>query len=570
MIMRNTLLSASILSGFSLLGLAAEAQAKDVYLAAVRTCITPAGVGAGNCTAVNDPIAPVPVWSLMSITKAEFDAGALTTTLLSSGTVPGPLLNVDSGDTSGLTIHLLNLLPVPTSLIIPGQPAALNPTWIDSSGAVTSTGARKAGDTTSRVRSLNTETQPNKTGTYTWKSPLKPGSYIYESATHQGIQVQMGLHGGLIVADGTSAGATSGTAYGLTYKQQVATYLTEIDAAMHRTIDTSPTNDATPAGSATKVSPLDYSPNIFLTTQTALTPDFSAMPVNNGHNQILVNQPTLMRFFNGTLRTHVQMVQDENISIIAEDGNAYRYPKAQYSAMLDASKTKDALMVPASLETVAVYDHMLNTGNPGNAKQGMLAFLEISAKPVATADTYSATGTTPLVVAAAQGVLANDTGTGLTATLVTGPTNGMLTTPLSAKGAFGYTAKASFTGPDTFTYTATNFFGTSAPATVTINVAAQAVAPVANNDTAGVAHGTTKSVPNSVVINVLTNDTGATGFKSVNIVSTSRGTATVNADGTIKYVAPTNKGNGTATITYTFTNAAGVKSNQATVTITVS
>ncbi len=552
---------------------APTAEAKDVYLAAVRTCVTPAGVGAGPCTVATTPLAtdPVPVWSFVSISPAEFSAGALSTTPLTGATVPGPLLNVDSGDTSGLSVHLLNLLPVPTSIIIPGQPAALVPTWFNpATGTVTGTGTRPAGDTTSRVRSLNTETAAGATGTYTW-SNLKPGSYIYESATHQGIQVQMGLHGGLIVADGTTAaGEATATAYGVSYAQQVATYLTEIDATMHRTVDASPTHDATPSGSATKVSPLEYWPNIFITTQTSLKPDFTVVPTVSGHGQILINQPTLMRFFNGSLRTHVQTVQDENLGLIAEDGNPYRYVKYQYSVLLDASKTKDALMTPVSPESIAVYDRMLNTGNVGNTQQGMIAYLDIGSPSIPTAANVSYTeplGATFTI--AAPGVLANsksNDGQTLSAVVVTNPAHGTLS--LATNGGFTYTPTAGSTATsDAFAFKATETVGgtTYSSKQATATIALTNVKPVAVNDTASVTHGTA----NSVVINVLANDTGTQGFKSVNIVSVSRGSATVNPDGTIKYVAPANKVNGMAKIVYTFTNAANVVSNQATVTITV-
>ena len=50
-----------------------------------------------------------------------------------------------------------------------------------------------------------------------------------------------------------------------------------------------------------------------------------------------------------------------------------------------------------------------------------------------------------------------------------------------------YTPTAGYSGPDSFTYTATNAGGTSAPATVTITVNPQA--PVANAVSATVAYG---------------------------------------------------------------------------------
>src|SRR5205807_581299 len=67
--------------------------------------------------------------------------------------------------------------------------------------------------------------------------------------------------------------------------------------------------------------------------------------------------------------------------------------------------------------------------------------------------------------------LANDSpgmGTSLTASLVSGPANGTLN--LNADGSFNYTPGAGFSGPDSFTYRASNGVDSSSPATVQITV----------------------------------------------------------------------------------------------------
>ncbi len=66
----------------------------------------------------------------------------------------------------------------------------------------------------------------------------------------------------------------------------------------------------------------------------------------------------------------------------------------------------------------------------------------------------------------APGVLANDTGGGLTVALVTGPTNGTVT--LNANGAFIYTPETNFTGVDGFIYQAVRGPHTSSVATASI------------------------------------------------------------------------------------------------------
>ncbi len=95
-----------------------------------------------------------------------------------------------------------------------------------------------------------------------------------------------------------------------------------------------------------------------------------------------------------------------------------------------------------------------------------------AATPHAVNDTYDAAMDTPLTVPA-PGVLANDTGGGLMATVQTAaPTTQGGSVTLAADGSFTYTPAAGFSGDDTFNYTITNPKGTSS-ATVTIHVNAR-------------------------------------------------------------------------------------------------
>jgi hypothetical protein len=85
-------------------------------------------------------------------------------------------------------------------------------------------------------------------------------------------------------------------------------------------------------------------------------------------------------------------------------------------------------------------------------------------------DSYSMSAIVPLVVGA-PGVLGNDTevfGTNLTAALVSGPANGVLT--LNTNGGFTYTANSGFNGIDTFAYEAVDGGNVLGTATVSIVV----------------------------------------------------------------------------------------------------
>src|SRR5204862_310594 len=102
---------------------------------------------------------------------------------------------------------------------------------------------------------------------------------------------------------------------------------------------------------------------------------------------------------------------------------------------------------------------------------------------------------TPLTVAAATGVLANDTdvdGDPLTAALATAPTKGTLA--LNANGSFTYTPNATVNGSDTFTYRASDGTLTSPLATVTITITPVNQPPVPTRRTSAPAEDTPLTV----------------------------------------------------------------------------
>lgn len=97
---------------------------------------------------------------------------------------------------------------------------------------------------------------------------------------------------------------------------------------------------------------------------------------------------------------------------------------------------------------------------------------QVNDPPTAQADSYSTAEDTPLVVSAANGVLANDTdpdtGTTLTAALVGSAAHGNVA--LQADGSFTFTPAANYSGTATFTYQARDAVAASATTTVSITV----------------------------------------------------------------------------------------------------
>ncbi|HEX6985810.1 MAG TPA: Ig-like domain-containing protein, partial [Planctomycetaceae bacterium] len=137
-------------------------------------------------------------------------------------------------------------------------------------------------------------------------------------------------------------------------------------------------------------------------------------------------------------------------------------------------------LLAAGVTGEGVYTLRLRARDPGGSSSITTTTLTVTnAAPVAAADAYETDYGTTLTVAAAAGVLANDSDAGgdpLTAVLVSGPARGTLT--LNADGSFTYTPNAAFVGTDTFTYAASDGTDQSGPTTVTITVGGPASAVV--------------------------------------------------------------------------------------------
>jgi len=571
-------------------------------------------------------------------------------------TVPGPRLTVPSGDTV-LTINLRNTLPEPVSVTIPGLATNETPVFFtDAQGR-------------RRVRSMVHETATNSTSNYTFVA--SPGTYLYQSGSHPAVQVQMGLYGA------ATNDAAAGQAYpGVNYDNEVMVLYSEIDPDLHDAIagaavdNPATTIDETVPTYGTANGPtstINYKPRYFLVNgdpYTSTTADLSAGGINDRN---------LVRFLNAGLQSHSPALVGGRLSLVAESGNLYPYARDQYSMLLSAGQTRDAIFTSSTAGRFALYDGQLklsNNGQPGDG--GMMSHLVVGSTstgtnppvavddaattpedtpvtidvaandtdntgidptsltitrqayngvaslsggsvlyspnanfngtdtftytvrdidgnvsntatvtvtvtavndaPVGVADSYSTPVDTALNVTA-PGVLANDTDVDsatLTASLVTGPTQGVLT--LNADGSFTYTPNTGATGSDTFTYVASDGLAPSANTLVTITIATPAnQPPVANDDYASVTRNTGASNNVANVI-VLANDTDADGTlnpASVTlVVNPLSGTATVNADGSITY-KPKAGFTGSDSLAYTVEDNTGAVSNTAVVRLDV-
>jgi len=505
---------------------------------------------AGQATVLVNGI-NVPVWGFACISTDVSGAACVNTI-----TVPGPRLVVPAGDTT-LTITLTNNLTEPVSVVVPGLPAILNPTWINPAvGTITSTGSRAVGDTTSRARSLTAETAPGATTAYTWTN-VRPGTFLYHSGSNVAKQVHMGLYG--VVTNNAVDAATGirAQAYpGVEYDAELLLVYSEIDPALH-----------TSAGFANTI---NYDPRYFLINGQP----FAGSTLTAGN----VNQSVLVRFVNAGLRSYVPEFQSGYLEVVAEDGNRYTYTdpatniqypyaRSQYSVLLPAGKTIDAVWTPAQEGTYNLFDRRLHLTNDGTTGGGMLAKLVVSPAALAAAD-----DTYPAVAGAwqedlgpfsevAPGVLANDAA-GTTATLVSGPGAGILS--LDPNGSFTYTPNANFNGTDIFTYKATDGIGLSNVATVKLTVSPVNDAPVAMADT----YAASTTVQLSVAApGVLGNDTDVDGDTlTASIVSGLSG-LTLNPDGSFTYLLQSTPGG--YSFTYKAVDPSHAESAPVTVTIIV-
>ncbi|HZN35961.1 MAG TPA: Ig-like domain-containing protein [Pirellulaceae bacterium] len=184
--------------------------------------------------------------------------------------------------------------------------------------------------------------------------------------------------------------------------------------------------------------------------------------------------------------------------------------------------------------------------------------------PLAAADAYTANAGTPLVVAAADGVIDNDTDVDqqtLTATVLTQPSGGAVT--LAANGGFTFTATAGFSGLTTFTYRVTDGTLTS-DATVSLTVNRP---PTAANDDYAVDEDEALTV--AVADGVLDNDSDPDGnpLTAIVVSQPQHGTLTLAANGSFVYT-PDDDFEGTDGFSYK-ANDGHADSTVAAVTITV-
>jgi VCBS repeat-containing protein len=187
--------------------------------------------------------------------------------------------------------------------------------------------------------------------------------------------------------------------------------------------------------------------------------------------------------------------------------------------------------------------------------------------PTANPDSYTTAFGATLTVAA-PGLLGNDTdpeGSPLSAAKASNPSHGTVT--VAADGSFAYTPAGGYSGPDSFTYRASDGQAQSAPQTVSITVsAAPNHAPVAVADGYQVGHDTPLVV---AAPGVLGNDTDSDGdaLTAQLVTGVGHGSIALGADGSFTYT-PTTGYSGADSFTYRAKDGSA-QSTAVTVSLTV-
>jgi len=461
--------------------------------------------------------------------------------------IPGPPLAVPPGDPT-LTINLRNELSEPVSVVVPGLSSTEAPapvTFTDGQGRT-------------RARSFVKETPTDGTTIVSYSFNARPGTFLYHSGSHPAVQVQMGLYGAV------TGDAAAGEAYpGISYDTEVVMLYSEVDPALHAAV----TGGA--YGTAAYPSTVNYAPKYFLVNGAPYSAGAADLPGG------AVGGRTLIRFINAGLDHHAPTLLGEHMTIVAEYGNPYPFPRVQYSMFLTAQQTRDAIVEPSAEGALALYDRRERlTNSADDGPGGLMSFLAVGAgggagsAPVAMDDagaTDEDTSSLPIDVATNDTDVDGD----LDPTSVAIATQGLHGIAVSnGDGTVTYTPAADYNGADSFTYTirdAANNISNAATVSVTVNPVNDV--PVAADDSYSMTQDTALNV---TAPGVLGNDSDVDGDSLTAVVDSTTifGLLALSPDGSFTY---TPNAGFTGSDSYTYhANDGAADSSVVTVTIVVS
>jgi Cadherin-like domain len=495
----------------------------------------------------------VPMWGYRLAT----DAAACATGAGVGTSSPGPLITVPPTDTT-LQVTLVNRLTVPTSIVLAGQAmptdgaAPMAPVMAaDVVGAtcIPSPAAASSADSNPRncrVRSFTGETAPGASRTYTF-SNVRPGTYLYQSGTHQQVQVQMGLFG-MARHDAATAGQLFAGA-GAGYDADVPVVLSEIDPDQHTLIAATLGSADPTTWKAGNNSTLKYAPRFFLVNGRVFAGvDGAGKAATDLPVTAIPGSRVVLRMANAGLMSRSLVLNSGTWKLLTEDGNAYPAPREQASVLLPAGKTSDALLIstaPTNGTTnagVALFDRRGGTDNAdGTGMGGQVARVVQSAPNNAFINPIAAQVANEGTVFALQ-----VQGTAVTSYALTNAPGGMTISNLPASfGAITWPVALGTTLAPGYTVTVTD---TGSTASAAFGLRVNHTPTIAQTGPFAVAHGTVTIAAPGVLAGATDPDVGDT-LTAVQTLAASSGTLTLNPNGSFTWTGA-QPASGTTPVTF--------------------
>lgn len=222
---------------------------------------------------------------------------------------PGPTLCVTEGDT--VSINLTNELAEDVSMVFPGQEG------VQANGQPAQPQFDGSGNLVSMA---DTAAANGGTVTYTFTAG-EPGTYLYESGTDPNKQVQMGLHGALVVRPAGHAHQAyhaASTAFSSEYLMLFA----EIDPMLHKAVERGRAYDAT------KFHPRYWTingrafPDTLAPNDASYLPNqpYGAMVSVRANDDTHQQAPALIRYLNAGRDPHPMHPHGNHVRLVAHDG----------------------------------------------------------------------------------------------------------------------------------------------------------------------------------------------------------------------------------------------------------
>ena len=256
-----------------------------------------------------------------------------------AGSIPGPTLIVNEGDSLTITLH--NNLPYPAGYVIPPTGAACpdDPTCLSLDLPGVTAPAAAAAWQLPDIKGFYS----GQTSTPYALGHVAPGTYIYEAGPtpHAQRQLRMGLAGLLIVrpaaysTPGTDGLPMGGAYDGATANTTTAVFGAEAVAALNE-FDPAFNND--PWGS----DPIDFVSTVFTLNGHAYNPDPLAAPV--GKIDVGPGNVLLLRYANLGIHDRGLTILNNRQRVLAEDSHILKNPTNVATQWVTAGQVSDAFI----------------------------------------------------------------------------------------------------------------------------------------------------------------------------------------------------------------------------------